>query len=260
MNEKITFYSKMIYLNDNLITTDVINDTVLEKQVINLEINNVHHRFSIRYKNNYAFIYIEYGSALPRPDHVYNSLTEEQQDNPRQIDQIEPKQLFIILDLEQSMYWVSNAKKANVIIDYFGYFGKLCALKNIYDSKDFLDKMKSINNIKLSATPNQLFNVHSLSRNLTNDIFGYGASIATLQFGYTQDNILDLLKRKKFVALFEERSSFSSFIISGRDDMGIEYVFNSENVLKRIDIYVQETYNQVYDPEIVFNLFTEANL
>lgn len=202
-------------------------------------------------------IYIEYGSALPRPEYVLDANTAEHQDNPRGINQVEPKQLFIVLDSKNSVYWFTNIKKANLIQDFFDHFGIKCQLKNIYDSNDFIKNMQSINGLKLSSSPDRLFNTHSLNQNLIKDIFGYGASLATIQFSYSKDKFLDAITRKKFEDLFQERSSYSSFIISGRSDQGVDYVFNNETLLKRIVIEIDTPENGIYDQDIVFEQFRE---
>jgi len=76
------------------------------------------HSYKFEFADNYLKISLSDGSAKPRNPNVFNVKTREQEPNPRQLDQAEPKEFFALLDFSNSYLWLSNTQKKTMITDY----------------------------------------------------------------------------------------------------------------------------------------------
>ncbi|WP_367913914.1 hypothetical protein [Leadbetterella sp. DM7] len=93
--------------------------------------------FKLEYEGDFLKVSFSDGSAMPRNPVVYNKDTEEFEPNPREKNQIEPRDYFAIFDLNSSYVWLSNTKKKNTLLGYFRklFNGHQLVLKDVYMRK-----------------------------------------------------------------------------------------------------------------------------
>lgn len=251
MND-LKFYCRYIIVNENQIC-DVDLTKFLNQESVSLKHKGTINLAEIIKKDNYICITIEYGTTMPRPDHVINYETDENEENPRQPGQIEPKQMFAMIDIDNSCIWASSLKKISIIETLFTKLDYRIELKNIYNADEFISKLKTVDNIKLTSTPENLFKESCLNETLDNNVYGYGASLATLELKYKNKKRINLQAFENIKDLFRKRNSFTKFIICGRDDGNMGVVFNNETLVEKI--FLDVLYNDAgqYDPEEVYD-------
>lgn len=199
--------------------------------------------FNIEYEDNYLKMNFGEGIVGPRSPNVFNFETEEEEPNPRQKNQVEPRQTFAIIDFRTSFLWISHSKKRTALIDLFKnhFTTSAIVIKEIYDETKFIEMLKSLDNIKISATPNLFSDSGILSQTLSEEINGYQASVATLSLSYnnriTNDYLIEKIK-----SIFEQKNSLKNIVISGKDENNLGMLFNTEGFSRKIDIeaYVDE--------------------
>lgn len=252
MND-LKFYCKYLLLNENQFDIETFNESILNNNPLVFYENGTYHHVNIKVVNDFVQIYLEYGNPLPRPEHVINTETTQNEDNPRTEAQIEPKQMFVLIDSRHSVAWFSNIKKSSILATIFTKLGIRSEIKNIYNAEDFIEKIKSINGIKLATTPETLFNATKLKHYLNNDIYGYGASSAILELKYHKTVSLEGDLMENLRDLFSNRVSFDTFIVSGKDDGNMDVVFNNESLVEKIFLDIKPLPSGEYLSDEVFS-------
>ena len=135
MKNRIIYFSGMIcYLNDLKLSIDEFKNN-LHSNVISEEKGNSVQIFNLEYIENFLTINFSDGSSMPRNPKIYDQETHSLEDNPRNKNQIEPKDYFALIDFETSFLWLNNTKKKSLLLSFFqDYFkSKEIVLKDIYD-------------------------------------------------------------------------------------------------------------------------------
>lgn len=250
----LIFSSFLIIVNESpLIESDFFKafeiDTELE--IVNSEIN---YSINITKENQFARLYMQYGNPFPRPDNVKNRKTHTVEKNPRNSDQYEPKQEFGLIDFKNSILWLSNSKRKNFIIEVLK--DKLVTndiiIKNVYSEEDFVNSIKKIEEIKFSALPNLFSSTNSLTKELSAEILGYGANIATIILKFTNQTVGDKILGK-IKNLLNNKVTYKSLVITGRDSDNFGIIFNNEILSKRIPLKGMVDENEIFDVENVFS-------
>lgn len=212
---------------------------------------------NLSYQGDFLKIKFWNGSPMPRNPNVYSQSTDKYEENPRRPDQIEPKDSFAIFDLATSYLWLSNSKKKQILIDYFQklFPTRRIILKDVYDKDRFINGLKTLDQIKISATPNIFDSTNSLSKALTDEM--YGATEATLHLKYKSilihHNLINKIKN-----IFNNQVSFNSIMISGRDENNLGMLFNNNLFCRKIDIDAEiDEENEMFNEEDIFKKIIE---
>lgn len=190
---------------------------------------------------------------MPRNPNVFNIDTQETSPNPRQSNQVEPKEYFGLIDFKNSYLWLSNTKKKKALLDLIcsKFENKQVIVKDVYDQQMFIETIKSLDSIKISAEPNLFTQTNTLNKELCRKINGYGATLASLSFKYDDkfigDNLLEKVK-----SIFNQKNSFKRIVISGRDEKGLGMLFNSDGFSRKINFKTAIDENEMYLGEEVF--------
>ena len=84
---------------------------------------------------------------------MYNANKEEFEANPREKNQVEPRQqLFAIYSLRKKELFISNSKKKNLLQGIFSKFGgeENVVIRKIYaDVDSFLQTLKGVSSIRM---------------------------------------------------------------------------------------------------------------
>lgn len=170
MEQKTLYFSGVaFYVNDSFINSSEFKN-IMNEGIFTNETENRVHIFNLSYSNEFLKIKFSDGSAKPRNPNVYNQDTKELEPNPREGNQIETTEYFAVVDLKSSYIWISNSKKKSLLLDFFqDKFGNnKIVLKDVYDEEMFIQTIKTLDQIKISAAPSLFSESNTLSKALTN--------------------------------------------------------------------------------------------
>ena len=192
---------------------------------------------------------------MPRNPNVYDVETNQTLPNPRQPNQAEPRETFGLIDFTTGFLWLSNSRKRNFLLDFIrAKLKKNSQLvsKDVYDEQRFIETLKRLDEIKLSAVPNLFSQSGVLTERLAEEINGYEATSAQLHF-YYQDKFVGNSLIKKIKSIFENRNNFNGVVISGRDEKNFGMLFNADGFSRKIEFKASVDENEMFLPNVVFN-------
>ncbi|SFE26157.1 hypothetical protein [Flavobacterium xueshanense] len=252
--KSLIFSGVFLYLNDERLHIDNFQQNLPTGSYTNNDDSKVQ-IFNIEYEESYLKMNFGEGMVGPRNPNVYNFNTNEEEPNPRQKNQVEPRQTFAIIDFKTSFLWISNSKKRTALIELFKrYFPtSSIVIKEIYDETQFIEMLKTLDNIKISAVPNLFSDSGLLSKILSEEINGYEASVATLSLSYnnrlTNNYLIDKVK-----SIFKQKNSLRSIVISGKDENNLGMLFNTEGFSRKIDIEALVDEDEMFSSDDVYNI------
>jgi len=251
MNQKEIIFSGVVcYVNDERADMQLFQNSLKQSDVI-FQGDRVQ-SYNFYFQNNYLKISFSDGSAKPRNPNVFNVKTYEQEPNPRQADQAEPKDFFCILDFSNSYLWLSNTQKKTMITDYFKntFQTAQVVLKDVYDEAKFVETLKVLDSVRVSAAPNLFTETNTLSKALSEEM--HGAYEATLDLKYdkviVKENILTWIK-----SIFYNKTNFKKIVIAGRDEKNLGMFFNNNLFSRKIEIKADVDDNGMFNPDDVFS-------
>lgn len=208
------------------------------------------------FNNRFIGFYSEEGDKFPYSDKVINSELNEV-DNPRSPEEIELKnQFFCLVDIKTGRIYISDQRKKKLLEDWLKKkIKKDVIIKPLMLEKDFIDKVTSLREISFSVEPNLLnaYNFGTLSTELSQDIFGFGAQEAIIKLIYKNKKISKEII-EKIRALIGRKKDFKNITIIGRTSDEFESIFNIDEIINKVSIWIEPDLNtQKIDCEIVFN-------
>ena len=247
--------------NPSLRDFDSLKDDDLEKfSIVNVdekkeEILSIKKIKKIVFEERFVAILFEGGERYPYPEKVINSELNEV-DNPRSSDEIElDEQFFALIDINTARVLISDQRKKNMLLNWLkDKLKKRIDIKPLMAEEDFVEKIKSISEISFAVEPNLLnsYNAKTLSSELANDIFGFGAEEAVIKMIYKNKKINEKII-EKIKSLFERKSDFKSITVIGRTAEDFESIFNISEIINKIFISVDvNNSTQKFDHNEVF--------
>jgi hypothetical protein len=246
------YFSGMIcYLNDLKLSINEFKDTIEDKTISEEKGNSVQ-IFNLKYIDNFLTINFSDGSSMPRNPKIYDQHTHTLEENPRNKNQIEPKDYFAIIDFNTSFLWLNNTKKKTLLLNFLqSYFkNKSIVLKDIYDEQDFINCLKTLDGIKISAVPDNIFAQTNTTSQALNDEM-YLASKAELSLTYDKIQVIDKIK-DKISNILGNRESFQNITISGRDEKDLGMIFNNNLFTRKISFKSEVDENGMFTPNDIF--------
>jgi len=211
------------------------------------------------HEDRFISVYFNYGEKYPYSPTVATVVGENFQElnNPRTPEQIELNdQLFVLIDLNTQRIWLSDQRQKNTVADWIkNKIGAEVSIKSIINESEFIDKIKSVQEISFAVVPNLFSSAgqDTLSKHLVQDIYGFGADKARIQLLYKNTLITDIIK-KKFYELIGRKNEFQDITVIGRSDDGFNTVLNLEEVVSKISIDVgSDNKSKLFNPDEVFN-------
>lgn len=231
-----------IDINDfDSIPTEEVDPQVIYKdkpEEETLSVKRVHKNIT---DNRFISIYILSGDKYPYSQKVVDHSLAER-DNPRSPDEIElNKQLFVLIDTLTMRMYISDQRTRNSFCSWLtSKISSEVNVKAIFNEADFLSKIKSIDKLSFTLTPN-LFNSSSdsLTEHLVQDIHGYGAERARLELFYGNSRVTDPIM-SKITTLMGRKYDFDDITVVGRSDGEMESVLNLNEITNTIIIDVPE--------------------
>ena len=208
--------------------------------------------------NEFLSLYFEEGASLPRPSVVYNTKNDRDEKNPRNEDQIERNsQIFILIQESTQKIFISDFRKKSIVEDWMkNKIGKTVFIKDIIDRKSFLDEIKNINRIYLSASPDIFsWGAGTLSKELENDIHNYGSPIKHMELSITfgKNKVIEKMRDKaRELIMQQENHQIDKLEISGRYDEKFDRVFNVESIIDKIEIDAVRKADGMFDADEIF--------
>lgn len=211
-------------------------------------------------ENRFITIYFNEGDKFPYSKIVIDSNDPGfgEKNNPRPPEQIElDNQFFVLIDIQTQRIYMSDHRKKGAFIAWLSTKIKgNVVIKSIIQEDQFIEKIKSINEIFFTVTPSLLNSSKEdiLSNNLVKDIYGFGAERAKIEMKYKDAPMTNQIIQK-LKSLISRKNDFESIVVIGRTDENIESIFNLNEIVSKIsvDIELNEESKQL-DHEIVFNL------
>lgn len=250
----ISFTSFFILIDDEPINKHFFYKAFPLNETFRKTVGSTNYSIDISEESEFAKLYIEFGNPLPRPDKVITVDTHELQENPRALNQYEPKQEFAIIDFEKSILWISYTRHKTFFTEAFkeAFDTQNVLLKNVYSEEDFLNVIKKVDEIKLSALPSLFSDTFTLSKELVADMQGYGATFATLIMRFKDASVLERMKNK-IKELFNKKVAYKSLVITGRDENNVSVIFNNDFLQRKIPIKALVSDAGIFDQNVVFS-------
>lgn len=234
----------------------VIEELCTDRLVISDDVLGITKIQTSVHENRFVSIYFSDGDKYPYSETVVKGEDLEVVNNPRDPDMIEMNgQLFVVIDCVTKRLWISDQRQRNRVTNWLHDKTKFqIHVKSIIPEKDFISKMKSISTVYFTLLPN-LFNSTengSLSANLSNDIYGFGADSASVQFRYKSSKLTGTI-RKKIENIISKKGDFEEITVIGRSDDGLETILNLDEIISKITIQVnQSETSKLVEPVEVF--------
>lgn len=206
------------------------------------------------FENRFVALYFKKGEKYPYCKDVFNSKQEKIIKNPRSVDNIELSEpIFLLIDLTTSRIFISDQKKkAEIMVLLKEITNKFIEIKPLMKQKEFIDKIRTVKEISFSAEPNMFTKTNTLSENLVEDIYGYGAKEATLKLKYDQSSNFKVA-REKIRAIYNKRECFKNITIIGRTSDKFEKIFNIEEVVGKLSLNITiDTNTKLFNKDEVF--------
>lgn len=251
----IVFSGTFLSINDKPINIADFEKHIPEDTYSIIESKRVH-VYSYVYQDNYLKITCGDGSAMPRNPKVYDVETKQAIPNPRQPNHAETRETFGLIDFETGFLWLSDSRKRNFLLDFFRAKldkNALIVSKDVYDEQLFIEVLKKLDYIKLSAVPDLFSQSGLLTEKLAEEINGYGAASAQLRFHY-QSKIVEATLIEKIKGIFKYKNHLNGVVIAGRDCNNLGMLFNAEGFSRKIEFKALVDENEMFFPNEVFDL------
>lgn len=240
---------ELIYEEKHPSIDDLIN--VLEDNFIYEIDDNFVYSVETEIVDGYYWLSMKYGAAHPRPSHIIdrskgNALVE----NKRTESQVEPSsQLFCVYNPNTGNIYVSNSRKRMFLEELFNHYGehKFWVKRVIVDPEEFLMTLRTVDKMAVAAKTDLLTHAGNLLQPVK-DIFGYDAPeqfFISADFGVPLSE--RIIKQFRFFNSECKEGKIKKFICVGKNEHGLETVFNTDNFTQKIVASVKKQENGLYD-------------
>lgn len=214
--------------------------------------------------DRFLWIYVVGGSSTPYSKEVYDSDSNKKIDNPRDKDKIElNQQFFCLCDLDKRtddacLLYISPGDSVRFFERYLAKKTQinLSVKQRIVDEKEFIDRIKTVKQIKLVGE-RDVIEPHLRSLDMLPqkpDGWGLGMPYKhLLVMNYRSEPVTKkfkriFLKKCKSPAL---RKKKNALICVGKDDNDIETIYNMDTLSESILLEDEKDENGMFDPEAV---------
>lgn len=241
-------------IKNELTWDERIDDRIIEQKKI---IKNTYEEW------RFICFSFEEWSIFPRAEKVFNTDLEEDEENPRQDNQIErDEQVFFMIDCQEQKIYISNLTKKHYMENLLkeSFPSDTIAIKNIIDANDFLDTIDSVSTLYLSAVPNLFTSTWALWETLSQDIHNYWDEIENIEVKLTCKTPKSLWRKQKWwIKSFtqkllsqKENQSLTKLQITWKTEENMHRVFNEEWIVDKVNIRVPVEQNWLLDANKVF--------
>lgn len=253
--KELTFSTFQLFIDESF--AELKNFNVNDKWSQNFSDENqiIHNIICKVMSERYFTLYDNFGSPNPRPNHIYDIPTKTKILNPRKNSQAELKnQLFCLYDTNKKILYLNNSQKKSFVSKYLGkILSQDIIIKNMYKNIDeFIKTLKSLDEIKFTAHRNIFTSQINSFKNIK-DLFGIDEPESfTISAKYkvsVQENIKRTIEKFRNEQI---QAPYSCLTCIGKDDYGIEQVFNENAFSKTISIILAQNEEKLLNPKSVF--------
>lgn len=259
MDNELTFTECRLVVNESKIAQ--LNIFENKKEDI-YEFDNVSYIVNCEIiDNKFFWIYVRYGKAKPHSDEVLNTETKEIIPNKRNSNEAELRnQMFCMYIPSKDIMYLSNFRKGSFLTTYLkDRFKKEFSLKKyIIEPEEFIKEITSVESLKFVGADRGLFN-DGVFREV-DDVFGYGQTVAFTLEAKVKNNIFDSGKILNLLLSWKDRKEkgeIKRMICVGKDDKGLEKIFNLDTYLNKTKLKAIKDANEMYNPEQIKKSFVE---
>ncbi|EAK0297746.1 hypothetical protein XJ97_01545 [Campylobacter upsaliensis] len=259
--------SKIIFTECEL----VVNDEIPQLDIFENKLEDCYDIDNVSYIVNceiidekFFWIYIQYGKAKPYTNEVLNTETKEITQNKKKPNEAELRnQLFCMYVPTSAILYMSDFRKNTFLATYLKTrFNKDFIIKKYFiNPEEFVKEVTSIQSLKFVGLDKTLFNNGIFSE--VGDVLGYEQPIKFMIEAKFKDYKFDFKKCLDFLIFWKdkkEKQEIDKMICIGKDDKGIEKIFNLDTYLKKIQIVATKNENEMYNPQVIKeNLLEKLN-
>ena len=219
--------------------------------------------YSIDLTDHYFWVSALKGSGKPRNPILIDTSNEKKIENPRTVDLVEPTEPFFALILFseytrcESLF--IHPDGVGVLKEFLSSISperlnKICIKRCFLPKDELLSRFKTIKEIELAenAKSAALFKTTQGFpdiRKTLSDFMGIDAPTACrfiIKANFQAETSMPFLCK-----LYDGRKSrvYSSLSIKGRDEDGLDVIFNKDAILKKVEIPAETNHNGIYDNE-----------
>ena len=185
--------------------------------------------------------------------------------NKREPNEVELRnQLFCMYVPSRAILYMSDFRKNTFLATYLKarFNNEFIIKKYFMNPEEFVKEITSIQSLTFAGLDKNLFNNGIFSE--VGDVLGYGQPIKFTIEAKIKDYNFDPKKCLSFLMFWKskkEEQQIDKMICIGKDDKGVEKIFNLDTFLKRIQITTIKNENEMYDPKIIKDsLLKELNV
>lgn len=208
-------------------------------------------------ENRFLWMSCQYDNAELYIEHVWDSVSQKRENNPRKKSQIEcRKQLFVCYDCDTNVLYINDMQKRAFLSEYFSVIlNKNVGTKNIIRSlDDFQQIVNTLKQVKFIQQRNIMTTSTGSIFEQTANIYGFDAPQRMyMKLDY---NSTPIKKMKGFIHKLKSKrdiGEFEDIIIVGEDDNGIEHSFDFSSIIKSVIIEPSKNENGQYFAQDVKN-------
>ena len=254
MASEISFTTMELYVNEQEPSESFFRK-IQDSAPPTYEVEDTYHIIKCEYlADSEAFWFTScYGNPLPYNEQVYNASTAAFEANPREKDQVEPRQqLFALYSFRQKELFISNSKKKNLMQDIFSAYSGVenVIIRKIYaDIDSFLNSLRSVSAIRMVTKRDLLSEDNDIFR-ASRDMFGLDDP-DQLEIKMHFGRVKPTSKFRSFFKKLSQAGYSKRLVCVGTDDDMLESIFNSGKIEDRITIFVQPNQDGMQDAEKV---------
>ncbi len=225
----------------------------------NIDLRGIYYTIGTSNINDEFFwIYIRYGSDKPYTKEVYNAESEQEEENPKNQNQIEKKeQTFGLYSIIDKTFYLSNLNKKDFIKDHMKKkLNKDVIIKHFFVSAEkFEENIKTIKEVRWTKKPDLINSGETVMDIIPpfNDVLGLGmpAEFSLMMKFKDVKKSVQLFDWLKEMCIKRETGIIDSLMCIGCDDKNLKSVFNLETFAQKTSIPIQKNEVGSYDPEHV---------
>ena len=254
MVTEVSFYCNQLIINGEAVSTVHVDELIKAPYSFK---NGKHFETMVcTIQDQYIRLNFKCGDPTPWNPELHDIQTNQNLKNTRKKTQVEPILYYGLIDLRKGWVWLPHRAK-NIFKDAVKSVFKDVTLKSILNEQEFFEKIKTLDEVKFGAVPDNLFGSEdSLSKTLTQDIYAFDADYAELSLKYDRKpisaGIINSIKN-----VFNKRYAYSKIVVAGYDEQGLELLFNTEAISTKIAISAEIDENEMIITESLFKQLIE---
>lgn len=253
---KIDFSTYQLIINNEVPCFDSFR-SLLSQNDIEIKVEEFYYIFNFKQiEQKFIWIYAKYGKPKPRTKKVRDLNKNTDVDNPRLDSQVEMRQqIFALYDLKNNQLLINNSKKLSVLEKVLSDVLKAeIYTKNLYKSIDeFISKIRDIKKIKFTGYRNLFSSRGDLFKGIK-DVFAFEEPEEfSIEADYNLSITEGIKQQLRKFNILRTDNEIKSLVCIGRDEKGIESIFNTDSFIQKYSIEVEKNEEDIFEVESVKN-------